>query len=132
MCLSHPKVDEATQNALPEQLREIQTKTYEHVKDYLRNKATDDPEFLARFLEFVTGTCFLTLDGSTKIIVAFEQVFKGSTDEEKLGTNKALPKVWTCVKWISMPKKAYDGNYEDMASAMDMAMDSVGSLFTTH
>ena len=128
-CLSHPKVDEATQNALPEQLRQTQKLTYDNVKDYLRNKAADDPGFPTRFLEYVTGTSYLASRNDTKIFVAFEQLTEDITQTEIVGTNRTLPKVWTCANWIGMPTEAYDGNYEDMARAMDKAMELVGMSF---
>lgn len=63
--------------------------------DLLRRKERDDPEFLTKFVHFVTGSSFVPHDSKYKIIVEFN--FDESTSSEWLAVSH------TCVNTLRLP-----------------------------
>lgn len=108
------------ENVLPEILDDWEKKEV---------KSREGDSMLNAFLFHCTGQTYLP-DPKVEPDFKIKVVFEVSTGEGQSSSASRLPEVHTCVKWLSLPLEAYNGDREIFEEKLSKSIESSSRIFS--
>lgn len=81
----------------------------------------EDPKMLLRFVQFCTGQNYISRDPQAKFIITV--AFELQTEEGESSSDERLPESHTCINRLSIPVKAYNGDFEVFEAKLTEALE---------